>query len=275
MSAFEDLPAGVVSLDHHTGCTMQRAGHVPNPVQARLHHTQGGITGTLELRAGVVVLISEHGVHELHNHDRSRFTTWAEQHAGARVRLAAHMIRLAEGPSPSISVAIGRDELGICRPSWASSARRVWRLGQPRRGGPVRHQHVLLDLGWGGVGSGLEGTIHDEAPLGVHPRHGRADRRSGWSRGLAAKLLDLSTRGPHRVELATPSGSLAYRIDVDDAWVDVTLGSGRDPGRPAPEPGRVPLLAVATACDLVWAGFSALDGHPPIEVDITPWGDRP
>ena len=117
MADYEILPPGVINLAQPTDCTLQRGGHNPNPVQARLHFgAEDPIIGILESDGERVLLLTADGPIELCNHQPDRFLAFAEKHAGRRCRFASSMLSFTDGPTPAISVS-EPDDLGVCRPA--------------------------------------------------------------------------------------------------------------------------------------------------------------
>ena len=106
MTDFPNLPKGVVSLDTPADCTRQSPGHVPNPVQARLHFEGTEPTiGILEVDDDGVVLISADGTTRLCQHAPDEFLRFATLHRGRQCRYSQAMLSFTDGPTPAISVA--------------------------------------------------------------------------------------------------------------------------------------------------------------------------
>jgi hypothetical protein len=269
MATFESLPRGFVSLHTPATCTLQRPGHHPKPIQAKLHFSNPTPTiGALELAADTVVLITDDGTIELRQHQADEFVAFATSHLGRRCRLASGLLSFTDGPTPSISVA-DPDRIGVCRPRWAANTQWVWRVGRPLSGNPVRRQRWLFDLSWCGHGkTGLEGTPLARAPLGVEAKY---KTRRPWAAGLAAKIADLDRRGRHVIRLTSSSGRVDWCLTIDAGTVHAARTDGT-----AFELGPVPIVESPTLADVVYDSYYQLEvpWRETIEVQVGGAGRR-
>ncbi len=218
-------------------CTSWGAGHNPHPIQVKLAFQDEGSWGSIHLTPdGVVFVDDDGGSASIASHRTDQLIDAAARLGPDRWRLS-HSLLVKE--RTGISVANGIP-LGLCLPRWARNPKRVFRVGRPRSGGPVRRQHWLCNLSWG----------CDEC----------ADGTRGWRGGLAAKLRDLAPRGPHLVRITSLADGTAWLLHVDGEHLEVCrLGSA--PMRCSVRDAEDVAAAVA---DSFW------DRHPTLEVDITP-----
>lgn len=240
------LPA--VPLHSPVDCTTYALGHHLHPIQvkaARGGYEPDGIAPDLEI--GRLDRTTDGLVFTPDDGDPSLVAT----HSPAILHRALAELgpdgwRHAKGVlwKGRMGASVVRDEpLGLCRPRRAADARRLFRVGEPRSGGPVRRQRWICDTSWG---------------------QGRTLGSPGWAGGLAAKLADLTTRGTHQIRVSALDGTTSWAINVTTDTLTVIHD-----GLPI---GCAPIddaLAVATHIR------DHLDEHRriPLEIDITPLRD--
>ena len=197
------LPAVPLAADP-VDCTSWGAGHHIHPIQVKLAFTDEGPRGR--------VLRTPDGlVFETYDGD----STSVASHCNDTIHEALELLgpdgwclshSLLFKDSFGVSVANGFP-LGLCKPRRAWNPKKVFRVGEPRSGGPVRRQRWVCDVSWGN-GECADGT-------------------SGWTGGLTAKLRDLAPRWPHLVRIAALDGSRGWLVHVNaPALILYEAGSG-------------------------------------------------
>lgn len=185
------LPAVPLAADP-VDCTSWGAGHHIHPIQVKLAFTDEGPRGRL-LRTpdGLVFETYEGAAESVASHCNDTIHE-ALDLLGPDGWCLSHSLLFKDRFGASVANGF---PLGLCTPRRARNPKKVFRVGVPRSGGPVRRQRWVCSILWGS-GTCLDGT-------------------QGWTGGLAAKLHDLATRGPHLLRISALDGSRGWLVHVN------------------------------------------------------------